>query len=117
MKFWGNFAKFGEPGYSSNKIKWEPYNNDNDDLFSYMIIDNKRKLKMSSDNKSFSNLSEEIYSDDRLSELEKCVVLYQMFTYIGNDIYDEYMKEYPGKCNREASEKFIVNNAGVIDYE
>jgi para-nitrobenzyl esterase len=117
MKFWGNFAKFGEPGYSSNKIKWEPFNNDKNDLFSYMIIDSKRKLKMSSDNKSFNNLSEEIYSDDRLSELEKCVVLYQMFTYIGNDIYDEYMKDYPGKCNREASEKFIVNNADVIDYE
>ena len=117
MKFWGNFAKFGEPGYSSNKIKWEPFNNDKNDLFSYMIIDNKRKLKMSSDNKSFNDLSEEIYSDDRLSELEKCVVLYQMFTYVGNDIYDEYMKEYPGKCNREASEKFVFNNAGVIDYE
>ena len=117
MKFWGNFAKFGEPGYSSNKIKWEPFNNDKNDLFSYMIIDSKRKLKMSSDNKSFNNLSEEIYSDDRLSEIEKCVVLYQMFTYIGNDIYDEYMKDYPGKCNREASEKFIVNNADVIDYE
>jgi len=27
------------------------------------------------------------------------------------------MKDYPGKCNREASEKFIVNNADVIDYE
>ena len=37
MKFWSNFAKYGEPGYSTNKIKWEPYTVDKDNFSSYMI--------------------------------------------------------------------------------
>ena len=117
MKFWSNFAKYGEPGYSTNNVKWEKYNLDKNNFSSYIIIDKKKNLKMSSDNVTLKKLSKEIYLDQRLSELEKCVVLYQMFTYVGNDAYDENIKEYPGKCDRSESESFIINNASVIDYE
>ena len=117
MKFWSNFAKYGEPGYSTNKIKWEPYRVDKDNFSSYMILDKKRNLKMSSDDQTLKKLSEEVFTDKRLSETEKCVVLYQMFTYVGNDMYDENINEYPGKCDRKASEDFIINNASVIDYD
>tara|TARA_B100000524_G_scaffold58322_1_gene27082 strand:+ start:86 stop:1882 length:1797 start_codon:yes stop_codon:yes gene_type:complete len=117
MKFWSNFAKYGEPGYSTNNIKWEPYNFDEKNFSTYIIIDKKKNLKMSSDDLTLKKLSKEIYIDKRLSEIEKCVVLYQMFTYVGNDIYDQNIKEYPGKCNRRASENFIINNASVIDYD
>ena len=72
---------------------------------------------MATDNITFKKLSKEVFIDERLSELEKCVVLYQMFTYVGNDIYDENINEYSGKCDRETSENFIINNASVIDYE
>ena len=117
MKFWSNFAKYGEPGYSTNKIKWEPYSVDKDNFSSYMVLDKKRNLKMSSDDKTLKKLSKEVFSDKRLSETEKCVVLYQMFTYVGNDMYDENINGYPGKCDRKASEDFIINNANVIDYD
>ena len=117
MKFWSNFAKYGEPGYSTNKIKWEPYRVDKDNFSSYMILDKKRNLKMSSDDQTLKKLSGEVFTDRRLSETEKCVVLYQMFTYVGNDMYDENINEYPGKCDRKASEDFIINNASVIDYD
>ena len=62
-------------------------------------------------------LTKEVFIDERLTEIEKCVVLYQMFTYVGSDIYDKNIKEYPGICNREESESFIINNASVIDYD
>ena len=117
MKFWSNFAKYGEPGYSTNNVKWEPYNFDEDNFSSYIILDKKKNLKMATDNITFKKLSKEVFIDERLSELEKCVVLYQMFTYVGNDIYDENINEYSGKCDRETSENFIINNASVIDYE
>ena len=117
MKFWSNFAKYGEPGYSTNKIKWEPYRVDKDNFSSYMILDKKRNLKMSSDDQTLKKLSQEVFTDKRLSDTEKCVVLYQMFTYVGNDMYDENINGYPGKCDRKASEDFIINNASVIDYE
>ena len=116
MRFWSNFAKYGEPGASTNNVNWEPYIYDNN-YSKYIVIDKKKNLKMSSDNTTLKSLSEKIYIDERLSELEKCVVLYQMFTYVGNDMYDENIKNYPGKCNRKASENFIINNAGVVEYD
>ncbi len=117
MRFWSNFAKYGEPGYSTNNIKWESYSYSDDNFNSYIILDKKKNLKMSSDNLTLKKLSEEIYIDERLNEIEKCVVLYQMFTYVGNDMYDENIKNYPGKCERKLSEDFIINNAGVIKYD
>ena len=117
MRFWSNFAKYGEPGASSNNVNWEPYIFDNNNYSKYIVIDKKKNLKMSSDNTTLKSLSEKIYIDERLSELEKCVVLYQMFTYVGNDMYDENIKNYSGKCDRKASENFIINNAGVLEYD
>mgnify|MGYP003312687193 FL=1 len=117
MRFWSNFAKYGEPGASTNNVNWEPYIFDNNNFSKYIVIDKKKNLKMSSDNITLKSLSEKIYIDERLSELEKCVVLYQMFTYVGNDMYDENIKNYPGKCDRKASENFIINNAGVVEYD
>ena len=117
MKFWSNFAKYGEPGYSTNNVKWEAYSVDDNGFSSYIVLDKRKKLRMSSDNVSLRKLSKEVYNDERLTEIEKCVVLYQMFTYVGNDIYDESIKEYPGICDRNASKNFIINNASVIDYD
>ena len=44
MSFWGNFAKTGEPGYSSNNIKWKKYLGiENSNI---LIIDNKKSLQL-----------------------------------------------------------------------
>ena len=117
MKFWADFAKFGDPGYSTNNIKWENYNVDENKFSSYIILDKKKNLKMSSDDLTLRKLSRMVYTDSRLNETEKCVVIYQMFTYVGNDVYDENIKNYPGKCDRNISENFIINNASVIEYD
>ena len=117
MKFWADFAKFGDPGYSTNNIKWENYNVDENKFSSYIILDKKKNLKMSSDDLTLRKLSQMVYEDSRLNETEKCVVIYQMFTYVGNDVYDENIKNYPGNCDRKISENFIINNASVIEYD
>ena len=117
MRFWTNFAKEGNPGFSSNKIKWEQYIPDENDFYPFMIIDNKKNLKMSSSNLTLKKLTNELFKDNRLNETEKCVVLYQMFTFVGNDTYSEEIKNYKGKCDREESEKFIIENASTIDYD
>jgi len=57
-----------------------------------------------------------LQNDRRLSDLEKCVVLLQMFTYVGDDLYDENIKNYPDKCSREESLNFLIDNASYIDY-
>tara|TARA_E500000081_G_C6121442_1_gene348184 strand:+ start:108 stop:1898 length:1791 start_codon:yes stop_codon:yes gene_type:complete len=117
MKFWTNFAKYGKPGYSTNNIEWELYNLDEKNSSSYIVLDKRKNLKMSSDNITLGKLTKELYIDERLSDIEKCVVLYQMLTYVGNDIYDEGINEYPGACDRNASESFIINNASVVNFD
>ena len=115
MKFWTNFAKDGEPGESTNKVIWNSYLTNKSDIRSFLILDNKKNLRMSSEIPSLDNLTEEIFYDERLNEIEKCVVLYQMFTFVGNDLYDENIDKYLGKCDRKNSEMFIIENASVID--
>jgi para-nitrobenzyl esterase len=116
MKFWTNFAKDGKPGISSNGVEWTKYNGQKNLPSSYMILDNRKNLKMHKDEFSFYSLSKDLYEEDALTELEKCVVLLQMLTYVGDDLYDQYVHNYPGKCDRAKSEKFLKDNSSFIDY-
>ena len=55
MRFWSNFAKNGNPGTSTNSVKWEPYNET--DKYTFMVIDNRGNLKMRTQAQSFKDLS------------------------------------------------------------
>jgi len=81
-----------------------------------MILDNRKNLKMSSDELSFKALANNLYRETNVTNLEKCVVLLQMFTFVGIDLYDENIKNYPGNCDRKTAEKFLKDNASFIDY-
>ncbi len=116
MKFWANFAKNGVPGKSTNLIEWNSIVSNGELGSSHMILDNKSNLKMKSDQNTFKSLAIELYEDKRVNSLEKCVILLQMFTFVGNDLYDENINHYPGKCNRSESENFLIENASFIEY-
>ena len=116
MLFWTNFAKNSEPGSSTNGVEWKKYNGLKNASSNYMILDKRKALKMQSDNFSFSSLIHDLYKEEDLSKLERCVVLLQMLTYVGNDLYGQYADEYPGNCNRIESEQFLKDNASFIDY-
>ncbi len=115
IKFWTNFAKHGSPGNSTNSINWEPYNAESTSP-EFIIIDEKDNLKMSNIKNSFKSLSEELYFDTRVNDMEKCVILLQMFTFVGDDLYDQNINHYPGKCDRLESENFLIDNASFIEY-
>ena len=116
MRFWTNFAKNGEPGESTNSIEWDPIVKDKELTSSYIILDRKENLKMNNNKKTFKSLAEELHIDKRVNDLEKCVILLQMFTFVGNDLYDENIKHYPGECDRSLSENFLIENASFIEY-
>ena len=116
MKFWTNFAKNGIPGESTNSVNWLPYNYQRDNNSNFIILDNKANLKMNSDDISFESLASDLFKETAVSDLEKCVILLQMFTFVGNDLYEKYINNYPGKCSRATSEKFLKDNASFIDY-
>ena len=115
MQFWTNFAKSGTPGESSNLVSWEPYLSQ-DGYSNFLVIDKKKHLKMKGENLSFKSLSDELADDIRVNELEKCVILLQMFTFVGNDLYEKNIKNYQNKCSRQASENFLKDNASFIEY-
>ena len=114
MKFWANFAKEGAPGKSTNSIKWDAY--DDADRSNFMILDRRSNLKMSSDTISFESLVADLYKETKVTDLEKCVVLLQMLTFVGNDLYDDYANGYQGSCDRGNAKKFLKDNASFIDY-
>ncbi len=114
MKLWTNFAKFGVPGESSNSVEWKKYLYDNRQ--NYLIIDKRRSLKMISETITLNSLSNELMADQRLSKLEKCVVLLQMYTYVGEDLYDTAQSNMLKNCDREESENFIKDNASFIEF-
>jgi para-nitrobenzyl esterase len=116
MHFWTNFAKYGEPGISSNGVEWKKYSGQEKTPSHYMVLDKRKNLKMHTDEFSFYSLIKDLYQENALTNLEKCVVLLQMLTYVGDDLYDEYVDSYPGKCNRAESEQFLKDNASFIDY-
>ncbi len=114
MQFWTNFAKTGSPGISTNGIKWENYFNG--DIKSFMILDNKNNLMMKSQVPNYADLVEQLAEDINLNALEKCVVLFQMGTYVGLDIYQSLESMYPQKCDVLESIKFLEDNNSFIDY-
>ena len=71
---------------------------------------------MKTSQNTFKTLSLELFNDERVNNIEKCVILLQMFTFVGDDEYDNYIKDYPGECSRESSEQFLIENASYIEY-
>lgn len=116
MKFWTNFAKTGRPGESTNGVEWKKYDGQQNMPSHFMVLDKRGDLKMQNDNFSFSSLIQDLYKEDALSSIEKCVLLLQVLTYVGEDLYDDYVDEYPGNCSRRQSEQFLIDNASFIDY-
>jgi len=115
MLFWSNFAKDGKPGASTNGINWNLYNH-SEGSKNFMVLDNKRNMKVVSSDTTYKSLVEELNLDTRVSELERCVILYQMGTFVGNDILDEISKYADFSCKREDSRKFLKKNASFISY-
>ena len=116
MNFWANFAKTAKPGKSSNKQEWTKYDGLDEIESNFMVLDNRANLKMDKDKNSFKSLVNDLYYEMDITDLEKCVVLLQMLTFVGDDLYDDYVNFYPGQCNRGDAENFLRANASFIDY-
>ena len=115
MLFWSNFAKDGKPGVSTNGINWDSYNH-SEGYKNFMILDNKKNMKVQNSDTTYKSLVEELNLDTRVSELERCVILYQMGTFVGNDILNDISKYANFSCKREDSRKFLEENASFISY-
>ena len=113
MRFWTNFAKSGEPGESSNKIKWEKYSPDKQ---SFIVLDKKRNMKTIEITSSYKTLIEELNDDSRVNNVEKCVIVYQMGSIVGNDIFNKLIKDVTFPCKKSNAIKFLEENESFIEY-
>jgi para-nitrobenzyl esterase len=113
MNFWANFAKFGAPGESTNGIIWNKYNESSNN---FIILDKKKNLQIKNEIKSFDELLNELSLDDRVNAEEKCVILYQMGSLIGNDIYEDLKSKFNIKCSKESAKDFLRKNASYVSY-
>jgi len=113
MNFWTNFAKFGTPGASSNKIYWESYkpNSSNEIL----IIDEKKNLRISSLDLSLDGLVNEISASNLLDDEEKCILLYETSNYIGDNSFNNYKDLMPFNCSREEALRISERNSGSVE--
>ena len=114
MLLWSNFAKNGTPGVSTNGIEWLSYNSLEETNF--LILDNKRNMKIANLYTSYKELVEQLNYDTRVNELERCVILYQMGTFVGNDIFNEIKQFSNFGCDRKDAKKFLEANASFIEY-
>ena len=114
MLFWTNFAKKGVPGASSNGIEWLSYNQSEETNF--LILDNKRNMKIINSYTSYKELVEQLNHDARVNELERCVILYQMGTFVGNDIFNEIQQFSNFDCDRKVARNFLDVNNSFIEY-
>ena len=62
------------------------------------------------------SLAIKLFNENSLQNLEKCVVLLQMYTYVGDDLYHQADSNLSNQCSREESEKFIKDNASFIEF-
>jgi hypothetical protein len=114
MLFWSNFAKEGIPGVSTNGIKWLSYNSLEET--NLLILDNRRNMRITNSYSSYKELVEKLNYDERVNELEKCVILYQMGTFVGNDIFNEIKQFSNFGCDRKVAKNFLKANANFIEY-
>ena len=115
MRFWSNFAKNGKPGSSSNGIEWGLYNHLQDSK-NFMILDRKKDMKIEYSQTTYKSLVEQLNNENRVNELERCVILYQMGTFVGNDIFDDISQYANFSCKRSEAKKFLEENASFISY-
>ena len=65
---------------------------------------------------TYKDLVEELNLDSRVNELERCVILYQMGTFVGNDLFDDISKYATFQCKRVDAKRFLQENDSFISY-
>ena len=114
MSFWTEFAKNGIPGRSSNDINWEKYNPQSNK--NILHIDEKKELRIEKLDLTMQGLVNEILSSKIIDNEEKCVLLYETTNYIGDNSFDEFVKDVSFKCSREEALRISKKNSETIDF-
>ena len=73
-------------------------------------------MKIANSYTSYKELVEQLNYDGRVNELERCVILYQMGTFVGNDIFEQIRQYSNFDCDKKDARNFLEANASFIEY-
>jgi hypothetical protein len=81
-----------------------------------MILDKRSNLGITNFNKNLDSLITELELSSVINSREKCALLFQVTTFVGEDIFDDYQDRLDGKCTKNLAKAFLDENSGVIDF-
>jgi hypothetical protein len=81
-----------------------------------MILDKRSEMRMNKFNKNLNSLITELELSSVVDPREQCALLFQITTFVGEDIFDNYQNRLDGKCTRDLARGFLDENSGVIDF-
>ncbi len=94
MTAWGAFARDGSPRLPDGR-NWPRYN---PDAPSFMRLDVGGQLGLSDDVPSRDELLSRVAGSDAVSELERCLLVWELLTAVGVPSYDVYGAWEDGRC-------------------
>jgi para-nitrobenzyl esterase len=94
MSAWGSFARDGAPRLP-NKVDWPRYEASQP---AFMTLDSGDALALSDDVPTLATLLDQVASSQVVSELERCLLVWELLTAVGTPDYDAYSTWESGHC-------------------
>jgi len=94
MSAWGSFAREGAPRLP-NEIDWPRYKASQP---AFMTLDSGDALALSDDVPPLATLLDQVGSSQVVSELERCLLVWELLTAVGTPDYDAYSTWKSGRC-------------------
>ena len=114
MSAWGSFAREGAPRLP-NKIDWPRYEASQP---AFMTLDSGDALALSGDVPTLATLLDRVSSSQVVSELERCLLVWELLTAVGTPDYDAYATWESGRCAAidAPQEQRVIREALEAEY-
>ena len=114
MSAWGSFAREGAPRLP-NKIDWPRYEASQP---AFMTLDSGDALALSDDVPPLATLLDRVASSQVVSELERCLLVWELLTAVGTPDYDAYSAWESGQCAAidAPKEQRVIREALEAEY-
>jgi len=114
MTAWGNFARTGQPGAVAGK-GWPPFLAEAPHT---MVLDGVADIRVDMASPTLGQLLREIEAPSSLDSAERCLLMWEMVTNIGQPLYDDYARWNNGECAEfdVRGTKATIENALIETY-
>ncbi|MFT5484912.1 MAG: para-nitrobenzyl esterase [Halieaceae bacterium] len=94
MRAWANFARGGTPG-NAGSTHWDSYSVASP---AFMVLDIDKNLALATEAKTLASLLADVDKTPLLSSLQKCLLVWDSLTKVGEPDYTSYHRWNEGQC-------------------